>query len=323
MLKFVESNSRMLIFLLICVTLCTTNGQHQSATCEFKTDEFDEYKCELTLNIPNGIGLIDEIRGTHGENKTDDDVKIIETTFVSSSEYIPSIICDRFQNAEKLFIQTGLEKIDAKALKNCKNLQHLNLFFNKIREISEDAFVENKELNFVDISGNQLTILPPKLFKNQKESLKTLLLQGNPNLLLSSEFFKQLSNLTSLSLSTYHPGWFNSLENLEELYLGPSGTLELPINLFSSLKNLKLLSLNEKTLTTLHADSFGDLPNLSRLWLKNDRIEAIDEKIFKQTGITDVNLEGNVCADDRFIGEKGQIMKKIRKCFDNYKNRKN
>lgn len=311
------------ILLLICATLWTAHAQHQSATCEFKIDEFDEYKCELTLNIPNGIGLIDEILGTHEDNKTDEDVKIIETTFVSSSEYIPSIICDRFKNVEKLFIQTGLEKIDAKALKSCKNLQHLNLFFNKIREISEDAFVENTELNFVDISGNQLTILPKKLFRNQDESLQTLLLQGNPNLLLSSEFFKPLSNLTSLSLSTYHPGWFNSLENLEELYLGPSRTLELPKNLFSSLKNLKLLSLIEKELTTLHADSFGELPNLSRLWLKNNRIEAIDEKIFKQTGITDVNLEGNSCADDRFIGDKSDIMIKLRKCFDNYRNRKN
>ncbi|CAG9811566.1 unnamed protein product [Chironomus riparius] len=311
------------VLLLINVSLLAAHAQYQSATCEYKIDEFDEYKCELTLNIPNGIALIDEIRGTHEENKTDEDVTIIETTFVSSAEYIPSIICDRFKNVEKLFIQTGLEKIDTKALKSCKNLQHLNLFFNKIREISEDAFVENTELNYLDIRGNQLTTLHPKLFKNQNESLKTLHLQGNPNLLLSSELFKSLSNLTSLSLSSYHPGWFSTLDSLEELYLGPSDNIELPKSLFSSLKSLKLLSLNEKNLTTLHADSFGDLPNLSRLWLKNGRIEAIDEKIFKQTGINDINLEGNVCADDRFIGDKSEIMKKLRKCFDNYRNRKN
>ncbi|MFO7864636.1 MAG: leucine-rich repeat domain-containing protein [Salinivirgaceae bacterium] len=130
-------------------------------------------------------------------------------------------------------------------------VQHDN---NTIGSLPADV-VKLKQLEIIDLSGNDLHTLPKEL--GQLENLRELYLQNNCLATLPDSIV-QLVNLEVLDLS------YNSLENLPED--------------FNSLKKLRVLNLNSNALTRL-PDSIGNLSNLEVLNIGNYDSNRIDPEV--------------------------------------------
>ncbi|KAK9296686.1 hypothetical protein QLX08_009406 [Tetragonisca angustula] len=225
------------------------------------------------------------------------------------------------------------------------NLQVLNVSHNKLEYIDDNAFNDRiPKLKILDLSWNRLSIVNETMLEHFKV-LEYLTLANNPinngihenafwnlkalrylNLsnvsssYFSSEFFKTLTNLSTLDLSENPISVIPLLPaNLEELDLSNThvsrlrgiyspGLRELKLN---SMKNLTELSLNDfenltsletlsldgsKALTFLKMSPFNGhiLPRLQRLSVRNCGLRTLSHNllsIIKRTPI--LNLEDN------------------------------
>lgn len=104
-------------------------------------------------------------------------------------------------------------------------LRYLNLDGNPIRQITEGAFAQLKDLVYLSLSGlPELEHIRPMGFKGL-QSLQVLDLSNNPKL-------KSLS-----------PTVFSGLDSLQELNLTGSGVASLPANMLTHLPSIKSITL--------------------------------------------------------------------------------
>ncbi|KAF3422539.1 hypothetical protein E2986_10352 [Frieseomelitta varia] len=225
------------------------------------------------------------------------------------------------------------------------NLQVLNVSHNKLEYIDDNAFNDRiPKLKILDLSWNRLSIVNETMLEHFKV-LEYLTLANNPinngihenafwnlkalrylNLsnvsssYFSSEFFKTLTNLSTLDLSenpisvipllpanleeldlsNTHVSRLRgiSLPGLRELKLNSMKNLtELLLNDFENLTSLETLSLDgSKALTFFKMSPFNDhiLPRLQRLSVRNCGLRTLSHSllsIIKRTPI--LNLEDN------------------------------
>ena len=297
----------------------------QVLSCSYRNDANKGYTCGLTIQNPNGFNNFTEIGGTHLAGKTNEDVQYVLGVYGSNTTNIPSIICEKFQNATGIELRIiGIDNIDENSLKNCKQLTYLELYGNKISKIDEKSFIENLELQTLYLNGNQLTILPENVFANQHK-LITLWLDINKITDLPENIFISLRNLDRLDLQNnqiknLRTKWFENLENLNYLVLSNNQIEELPRNVFSSLKKLPIIFLHHNELKVIH--SFGILPNLTEVLLYINQINALDEKFIDNIGVELLDVRLNLCANVNIFDNstsKQSMRSKLQKCFDNYK----
>ncbi|XP_054710330.1 uncharacterized protein LOC129220026 [Uloborus diversus] len=166
-------------------------------------------------------------------------------------------------------------------LLNLVNLSvHLNKTSSKILKFKEEAFANLPKLQKLDLSYNNLIVLPANLFcglQNLKVlNLTNCELDDARNIGLgSSETLKCLPELMILDLS------YNILKSI-------------PDGIFSSLVSLKILYLNNNQLSELYPYAFSGLSRLQSLDLSNNRISHLPEQIFQQSSdILELYLQNN------------------------------
>lgn len=187
-------------FLSIISLIYIENVVPQTASCVYSDDKSNGYKCSVTLMHADESTAI---TGQHLEAKSDDDVQFIATeNLTSNSTKIPTSLCEKFKNLNLLLFMEpmGLEEIDEKSLKNCKNLDRLGIEFNKIQKISEKAFASLSNLTDLSLVNNQLTFLHENMFANLT-NLKILHLNDNMIKVLPDGIFASLIILENLLLS--------------------------------------------------------------------------------------------------------------------------
>jgi len=124
------------------------------------------------------------------------------------------------------------------------------------------------------------------------------------------------------------PLLFVSMTDIKALDLSLNKISDLPKNMFSFLVNLEELNLRSNKLTVIHADSFGIHPRLRKINLYKNNIHAIDEKFIDNTKVTTIDMNRNVCSQDRMqdnydhwleiSNHKSNIREVLRTCFENY-----
>lgn len=320
--------SKFFWILTLSVSFSGIFGQEEFLNCDYYVELTNEYTCPLKIFNPNGLNNFTDINGTHVPGKCDDDVQIVSVFIVSTTPIIPSIICEKFKNVKRLsFSFGGLVQIDENSLKKCRNLTNFQISNNDIEDrLDENAFIENFDLLELYMETH-LPALPENIFRNQ-EKLEILVLRYNEFTDLPQNVFKTLKslkvlNLDSNLLTTLRAEWFEPLEKLEVLSFAYNQLEELPANIFSSLTNLKAIALLENKFKVIHSDWFGILPNLESILLQKNQIFAIDEKLLDSTGVNDIAMLRNVCADKNVVDNsdtKGLIRAVLRQCFDNYQN---
>ncbi|KAJ7317393.1 hypothetical protein JRQ81_003555 [Phrynocephalus forsythii] len=155
-------------------------------------------------------------------------------------------------------------------------LAELNLSYNRLysAHIHRLAFRKMKRLEVLDISGNQLTLLPAGL----PSSLQVLNLQKNQLNSLSPE---QLVNLTALKelhlahnrlrISSLSPGTWQELQGLKLLDLSYNELSYIPPDLPES---LEYLYLQHNRIVVIMPEAFLTTPNIQVITLRSNRLLA-------------------------------------------------
>jgi len=311
--------------LIFLINYQTIYGQILS--CSYRNDTSYGYTCVLTIQNPNGLNNFTGINGTHLTGKSNNDVRHIYNDYRSNTINIPSIICETFQYATRIVLQSiGIQTVDEYSFKSCKNLLYLSLAGNKISKFDEKSFSEKLELQTVHVNNNQLTTLPANVFANQQK-LKELWLYRNKITDLPENIFHSLTNLTILDMDNNQiknlsSEWFKNLHKLYILYLFANQIEELPKNVFSSLKELTLISLGRNKLKVIHSDSFGISPNLTEVYFGDNQINAIDVRFIDNTGVQQLDMTNNSCANANIFDNstsRQSMRNTLQTCFNNYK----
>ena len=194
-------------------------------------------------------------------------------------------ICQCFDDGDKVDCSnTGLTAVPSSLP---KQLVFLKLSSNRIESVDRNAFSNCSSLKVLDLSSNNISFLPNKLFWNLGNSLTTLRLENNKlNLNPTPSIFRPLNfSLKILRIQKNKKIMhqvFDGLSSLEELHLdgniiGGFG------NSFSSLNSLKKLKIFPP-LDNITEDTFENLrqcANLSVLDLCGTGVKSIDRNSFK------------------------------------------
>ncbi|KAL7013281.1 hypothetical protein ACKWTF_015317 [Chironomus riparius] len=332
------------------------------------------YSCTLNTKQANYGQKLLTFKGQHKLGHSDGNVKHLRIFNGNKLKFFSSIFCQKLPNLEVIFInETSVELFDENSLSSCKNLKYLFVEFNRIRVVPENLLTQNSKLLKFWIQNNPLTTLPENLFLNQKE-LEDLDLSKNQINFLPSNIFRPLTKLQVLyfynnKLQSINPEWFVNLQNLRWLALAGNQISEIPSKSFASLRNLKRLWLfgnriktlksdsfdglqnlqilnmysneisdlpvgvfNKLTnfqelilfsnkLTIIHSDSFSFHDDLTRIHLGKNKINAIDPKVIDNTAVSTIDMEDNICSQLQ-TEDRSEIKPNLRKCFKNYQPRR-
>ncbi|XP_070504864.1 uncharacterized protein [Chironomus tepperi] len=244
--------------------------------------------------------------------------------------------------------ENKISKIPENFLKENSKLKEVNFGQNKLKTLPENIFANQDKLVWLDLRINLINSLPPKIFESLEnlqglwlgennirtlnpvwfenlQNLEELRLHGNKLTELSAGIFKSLTSLNGLYLSfnriqNLSPDCFQNLENLQILSIGSNLITEIPANVFTPLINLEELWMHGNQLTVIHSDSFGNNKNLNKFAVQNNKINQIDKRFVDNTGVTEVNMQNNLCSQD-FIRSRQELNQKLSMCFDNYQPR--
>ncbi|KAL7013625.1 hypothetical protein ACKWTF_015494 [Chironomus riparius] len=222
------------------------------------------------------------------------------------------------------FGQNQLTTLPENIFRNQDDLVWLDLRINLINSLPAKIFEPLESLQGLWLGENKIRTLNPVWFENL-QNLEELRLHGNKLSELSAGVFKSLTNLQGLYLSfnriqTLSPDSFQNLQNLEILSIGSNLIIELAANVFTPLINLGELWMHSNQLTVIHSDSFGNNKNLKKFSVQNNKINQIDKNFVDTTGVTEVNMENNMCSKE-YIRSRVELNSKLSMCFANYQPR--
>ena len=187
------------------------------------------------------------------------------------------------------------------------NLQVLNLTRNRIRSTENLGFSGGddcsalKEISALDLSWNELRVIPENWAVSKLRRLQHLNLQHNNISELSSATLTGLNALRTLNLSYNHidqipGGLFSSSKELREILLQNNELYELPKGVFHQLAQLLVLDLSKNLLTSHHInnETFAGLIRLVILNLSHNSLTRLDSQTFKELYFLQVlNLRNN------------------------------
>ncbi|XP_048360627.1 malignant fibrous histiocytoma-amplified sequence 1 [Sphaerodactylus townsendi] len=200
-----------------------------------------------------------------------------------------------------------------------RQLEELDLSFNRLSRLPEQALAGLQQLRALDVDHNQLPAFPPVLL--ELGALEELDCSGNRLLQAVPEGIASLQRLKILWLSgtglTSLPEGLCQLGTLENLMVDGNGLRALPAG-FGRLQHLKMLNLSSNLLAdfpvavlalpgleelylsrnqlTLLPKDLCHLSRLRTLWLDNNRIRYLPDSIVQLCHLEELVLQGNQIA---------------------------
>ncbi|NXC24022.1 LRC32 protein, partial [Campylorhamphus procurvoides] len=190
-----------------------------------------------------------------------------------------------------------------------QGIKHLELSNNFIRNLSGSSMAGFEQLEYLDMSFNQLeAVSAPTLA--QLPRLRSLLLRSNHlhrNFLANGEAFHQLRNIEVLDLSvndlqSHMAGWYiSNLSSLRVLDLSGNRLSRLLAGTFRSTARLRRLDLSNNYIVEIQEGAFEPLQELEVVNLALNSIHCISG--FSLTQLRVLNLSHN--ALELFSSEEG------------------
>ncbi|CAI4222269.1 unnamed protein product [Auanema sp. JU1783] len=183
-----------------------------------------------------------------------------------------------------------------------ERLKELVMKKNMIESLDEKLLRGLKQLQFLDLTGNRISIIRKGTFK-ETPNLEELLLDQNEISIIEDGAFENLKNLKKLSLATnmltkITKGTFKGLENLEVLNVRNNAIESFEWPVLNSMK--KLITLDVGTNRLVNVD-LQNLRNLEKLFLNNNTIHNLKSvKLRNLTSLVLVSLDRNMISE---IGE--------------------
>jgi len=123
-----------------------------------------------------------------------------------------------------LFRKSSIKFLQRRDFANMRQLQKLNLSFNKIGKINHEIFYDLPRLELLDLRSNEIYSLPSDLLSNAPR-LKIFIAEGN----LLEEVSHKL---------------FRNNKQIEEIHFGQNEILNIDVR-FTALKNLRIVDLRQ------------------------------------------------------------------------------
>ena len=179
-----------------------------------------------------------------------------------------------------------LKELLENAFISSPKLQILKISKTRLVKIESDAFLGVNQLEFLDMSANNLggTNIPGKALSKMAK-LETLLLNNN-----------KISKI-----KTGDP-LFKGLESLKTLDLSHNDCGQIPSDIFTGLGNLRTLYLEGNklgdSLSNSGSELFSDLGNLTSLHLESNLIKTLPASLFKGLkSLKNMGLSSNLITD--------------------------
>ncbi|XP_073832961.1 uncharacterized protein [Musca autumnalis] len=192
---------------------------------------------------------------------------------------IYTVIEERYPYLKELYIcQTNLSILTSYDFKAFKALQHLHLVNNRITRISPGAFTNLTNLLTLDISINELELLPIERLKGLN-NLRVLNISHNILRELdefSSDLLQlQVCDLSFNQLDRISRFTFTHLHNLVELYLMGNRMTVLSVDAFRYLRKLHILDLRKNYFELIPIEALKPLePNIKTLRLEENPLHC-------------------------------------------------
>ncbi|XP_023032241.1 chaoptin isoform X2 [Drosophila willistoni] len=176
-----------------------------------------------------------------------------------------------------VFPARSLESLDPlEALLPLSQLIWLGLDNNNLKTISNESFSQMRELSYINLSFNQLKMLPKGLFQPDIHShLVEIELSYNALEHLAPQTFHNLGDLQTLNLQSNH------LKSIAR-------------HAFHNLEFLRYIDLSHNRLTNISHAAFTILPNLAALDLMHNQLCSLSLKSFHYVSNTTTPLRLNV-----------------------------
>ncbi|RZF46064.1 hypothetical protein LSTR_LSTR004777 [Laodelphax striatellus] len=163
-------------------------------------------------------------------------------------------------------------------------IQQLVLQYNKVKSV-DAAFQFYSQLQFVDLSHNNLVTIPNKSFQFQFK-LVQLHLSHNKISQISNKTFEGLKQLTILNLRGNYledlpDKLFSILSQLEQLDLGQNRISRIDSEAFAGLISLRVLYLDDNQLRIVPTPSFLPLGSLAELKVGLNSFTLLPDDSFK------------------------------------------
>uniref|UniRef100_A0A914PFI7 Uncharacterized protein n=1 Tax=Panagrolaimus davidi TaxID=227884 RepID=A0A914PFI7_9BILA len=160
---------------------------------------------------------------------------------------------------------------------NENTIEKLNLYWNDITQIENEAFDKFTSLNTLDLHGNKLSVINDNVFSVQLGKTLTTLNLG-------------YNEITAIDTSI-----FRNLINLEHLTLYRNKQADGKIGKFpASLKKLKVLDLSYCDLTNIDDQIFVNLQNLETLKLTRNKFSSIPSAIGQLSNLKTFEFGGSL-----------------------------
>lgn len=152
--------------------------------------------------------------------------------------------------------QNQIKLLNDKIFSNLNELRFLDLSRNKLSmESNKEIFVENVNLEILNLSNNEIKILAPTLFlKNRK--LRKLYISSNHLLLISKNLLE-------------------NLVELEEINLSQNSIKEIPEKLFQHCRKLKVVNFSNNKINEIPEKLFQSALHLEEVWFAYNQIEIL------------------------------------------------
>ena len=148
-----------MIFKFLIFSLVNPESMAHVLQCSYSAALSFQYSCDLFLFTLTNDYIVNDIKGTHVDGKSDEDVVLVAARTGSYSPVFPTIICDKYQNIKAIkFRNQILSVIKDTDFKSCENLEVLDLTNTKILSLPENFLASKTKLTVFTImsqlSGN-------------------------------------------------------------------------------------------------------------------------------------------------------------------------
>lgn len=120
--------------------VCSNNFYDEPwLSCNYATND-DNYICQISIHNPRGLNF-DGVDGQHIAGRNASDVTDI-FGFYQNTMLIPPIVCQTFENLRVIRMwNSGIEELRAESLRECRNLEVLDLQLNWLWRIEPSSFL--------------------------------------------------------------------------------------------------------------------------------------------------------------------------------------
>lgn len=206
------------------------------------------------------------------------------TIDISNLTTLPADTFDVLPNLHTLVARADFRTLTKKQFIHATKLSILNFGFNNQLTVLEAyLFKYVKQLESIDLGFNQIHTIEDNAFHGLSK-LKQLYLEANLLSTLTNDTLAginvELLELSRNQIDKIESGAFQHLSKLKRLQLNRNRIGQLPPSIFKGLRSIERIDLAQNLISELDDDVFEDLPTLLILELGFNRIVSLPDSVF-------------------------------------------